>query len=153
MPIRMAPRTQAVEAEGGAGWGVRGRAARAGRSLPGPGRLVREAPGRDWPGRVADERPVPARPVDRADEERLPDVDPEVLPDVDPDVDPEVARTRCAASVAEPRDAHHRPDARHRPGGPLMTGGPAGTACGRPRGQPWAPKRLASKRGKAPTPA
>src|SRR6478672_9470119 len=74
MPIRIAPRTQAVEAEGGAACGVRGRAASAGRSLPAPGRLARDAPGRDWPGRVADERAAPARPPDRAEDGRPVDV-------------------------------------------------------------------------------
>src|SRR3954447_23722787 len=70
MPSRMAPRTQAVEAEGGAVWGVRGRAASAGLSLPAPGRLGREAPGRDCPGRLADDLAGPVRPAARADEGR-----------------------------------------------------------------------------------
>ena len=57
----MAPRTQAVDADGGAACGVRGRAASAGRSLPAPGRLGREAPGRDWPGRVPEALAAPER--------------------------------------------------------------------------------------------
>ena len=70
----MAPRTQAVEAEGGAACGVRGRAARAGRSLPAPGRLAREAPGRDCPGRVPDALAALERGVERPDVARAPDV-------------------------------------------------------------------------------
>src|SRR6478735_999826 len=44
MVSRIAPLTQPVDADGGSGAGVRGRAARPGRSLPGPDRAGREAP-------------------------------------------------------------------------------------------------------------
>jgi hypothetical protein len=74
MVSRIAPLTQPVEADGGAAAGVRGRAARPGRSFPGPDRAGREAPDLEveraaLAGRAPADRLVVARAGDERDPE------------------------------------------------------------------------------------
>ncbi|WP_260439519.1 hypothetical protein [Humibacillus xanthopallidus] len=100
MVSRIAPLTHPVDADGGSGAGVRGRAARPGRSLPGPERAGREAPPvrfgvRAAPaGRAAVERVPAARAVD----ERVPD-----------DRAPLVGRPVVAGRAPSPRPLEERP--------------------------------------------
>ena len=98
MVSRMAPRTQPVEADGGAGAGVRGRAARPGRSLPGPDRAGREAATLAVErGPVAGLAPAVRPPAPRADE-RLPD-----------DEAPVVGRDPALGRAPSPRPLEERP--------------------------------------------
>ena len=58
IPNRMAPRTHAVEGDGGSGVALRGRAATAGRALPGPVRPGPALPALAGPVRDPDREPV-----------------------------------------------------------------------------------------------
>ncbi|WP_254666572.1 hypothetical protein [Humibacillus sp. DSM 29435] len=129
IPNRMAPRTQAVDGDGGSGAAVRGRAARAGLGLPGPVRPGPALPGLAGPVRDPDREPAAFPAVVLVER-----------PDTAPLVLREAGRCVSARTVpAEPAPAAFRPVGR----GP----GEGRLAAERPsRGGVWSATTISASR-------